>query len=302
VTKILTRLKISEVSAVDRAAGENCKILLRKRDQDVVAKAVAALETSVASIINCDDDAEIKSKALAESFCQFEEYMQKNVVGGKALSHRSHFEKIFGVGKAGVTKAHEHRGPRELAASLVHHLHEALDRRRERQGFHKSKEEPMQDTILSIMKSTGIAPACAAIVKNGATSLSQDELVAAVSKVAHERWPELTEAQAFSKIYSDSGEEGRVLRQAIDVAKAWPSPMSLTPTVVGGADALLEVSDDAPSAYEKLLEMAERQRRAGETASRAFERVYLDPANRHLAEAERAQNRPRPTTNYPHPR
>jgi hypothetical protein len=30
-------------------------------------------------------------------------------------------------------------------------------------------------------------------------------------------------------------------------------------------------------------------------------RIYLDPANRHLAEAERAANRPRPTTIFPMP-
>jgi len=32
--KVLTRLKITEVSAVDRGAGENCKIVLSKRDDD----------------------------------------------------------------------------------------------------------------------------------------------------------------------------------------------------------------------------------------------------------------------------
>jgi hypothetical protein len=60
---------------------------------------------------------------------------------------------------------------------------------------------------------------------------------------------------------------------------------------VGGSDA-----------YQQLTRLAEQQRRAGETASQAFERVYLDPANRHLAEAERAANRPQPTTYFPMPR
>jgi hypothetical protein len=46
------------------------------------------------------------------------------------------------------------------------------------------------------------------------------------------------------------------------------------------------------SALDQLTEMAERQRRDGETQAQAFQRVYLDPANAHLAEAERAENRP----------
>jgi hypothetical protein len=83
-----------------------------------------------------------------------------------------------------------------------------------------------------------------------------------------------------------------LLRKAHALTKAWPSAMSITPTYVGGTDALLEVSDDSPSAYEQLKAMAEQQRRAGESASQAFARIYTDPANRHLAEAERAQNRP----------
>jgi hypothetical protein len=60
---------------------------------------------------------------------------------------------------------------------------------------------------------------------------------------------------------------------------------------VGGSDA-----------YQQLTRLASQQRRAGETASQAFERIYLDPANKHLAEAERSANRPQPTTNYPFPR
>src|SRR5580704_13805896 len=37
-----------------------------------------------------------------------------------------------------ITKAHQHRGPHELAASLVQHLHDRLDRHRERHGYTKA--------------------------------------------------------------------------------------------------------------------------------------------------------------------
>ena len=61
-------------------------------NEDVVAKATAALEMSVASILDCDEDDAVKRKALVETFDQFDEYMQKHVTGSKALSK---FEKIF---------------------------------------------------------------------------------------------------------------------------------------------------------------------------------------------------------------
>src|SRR4051794_22481124 len=46
---------------------------------DVVAKATTALETSVKSIIDCDDDEATKRQALAETLGQFAEYMERNV-------------------------------------------------------------------------------------------------------------------------------------------------------------------------------------------------------------------------------
>jgi hypothetical protein len=77
VAKLLTRLRIDEVSAVDRGAGDGVRIMLMKRDQDVVTKATAALEESVSSILGCDDDSETKRDALAETFAQFQMYLDR---------------------------------------------------------------------------------------------------------------------------------------------------------------------------------------------------------------------------------
>ena len=63
------------------------------------------------------------------------------------------------------------------------------------------------DTVYDIMKAGSIAGFCAAVVAKRRTSISQDDLVSAVGKVARERWPELSEAQAFAKVYSDPIEE-----------------------------------------------------------------------------------------------
>jgi hypothetical protein len=59
---------------------------MSSRDQDnVVAKAIAALEESVASIVGCDDDDATKRNALAETFTQFQTYLDRNGGGDSRL-------------------------------------------------------------------------------------------------------------------------------------------------------------------------------------------------------------------------
>jgi hypothetical protein len=191
----------------------------------------------------------------------------------------------------------------DRASALQHLLHsprgQALLTR-----MHKAdqtvKESPMS-SLQDIAKTHGVA-GVVQIAKNiteeqRSFRITEAEFVNLIDTAARVAHPELG-ALAFEKVY----ERNPVLARAIAVIKAWPSPMSLTPTMVGGTDSMLQVFDANPDARQQLTEMAESQRRAGESAAQAFERVYLDPANRHLAEAERGQNRPQPTTIFPLPR
>src|SRR5260370_889476 len=173
MAKLLTRLKISEVSAVDAAAGENCKILLRKRDQDAVAKATEALKESVHSIMTCDDDEETKKRALAESLAQFEYHLEHELGVIERLgkgsyerdqrARREKFAKIF-AGKADdddgddVAKASRDRrvGHHSLAAAVVEHALDRLSSLRGQHGFEKAHEKEkstMDDNLTSISKS-----------------------------------------------------------------------------------------------------------------------------------------------------
>jgi hypothetical protein len=128
--------------------------------------------------------------------------------------------------------------------------------------------------------------------------LTEGDITAVATAEACKRYTGVRPDSAFAKFCA----ENPVVLRACDIAKQsafasfmtkdWPEPMSLEPTQVGGVDALHEVSDDESSAYKKLMEMADKQRRADESAAQAFQRVYLDPANKHLAQAERRENRP----------
>jgi hypothetical protein len=159
------------------------------------------------------------------------------------------------------------------------------------------------DTVLSIIKSAGIAATCAQIVAKGSTTITQDEIVAAVSKIAVEQYPGLTEAQAFEKVYSNQGAEGRVLRQAINVAKASLAETMLGPglpvRVVGGPAAQnVDNPEEAEQARAELMRIGRRQW-PRLTEQDAYERAFTDPANATLV--ARLYQRPTPTSIYPMP-
>jgi hypothetical protein len=242
--KLLTRLKISEVSAVDRAAGENCEIMLMKRHGDVVAKATAALKESVSSIIGCDDDDAVKRAALVETFGQFESYLDRNVAG-KALSkgpleraeraRREKFEKIF-AGKADdddgddVAKASRdrHLGDHNLAARVVEHTIDRLGDLRQRHGFEKAHEKEkstMDDNLTSILKShDDLISFCKRAVEGGETGgVSETALVEAVTKHACSRFPNERGDVAFAKLWNAPTPEGVLLRKAARLCRdgAW---------------------------------------------------------------------------------
>jgi hypothetical protein len=149
------------------------------------------------------------------------------------------------------------------------------------------------------MKDGGIAGVCAAIVAKGSTTITEHELVEAASKVAAERYPKLTEAQAFDKVYSDRGEEGSALRSAVAIAKAMPFVADLTPMVVTGSD-VHDLSDES-EAIAQLKELGARKWPSA-SALEQFERALTAPENRELA--AKAHRRPTPPVGgaYPFPR
>jgi hypothetical protein len=245
MTKLLTRLKIDEVSAVDRGAGEDCRILLRKRDQDAVTRATGALRESVASILNCDDSDEVKRAALVETFGQFEYHLEHELGVIERLgkgsyerdqrSRREKFEKIF-AGKAddddgdAVVKASRDRrvGHHSLAAAVVDHALDRLGSLRAQHGFEKAHEKEkstMDDNLTSISKShDDLMNFCKRAVEDGEPGgVSETALVEAVTKHACSRFPNERSDVAFEKTFNASTPEGVLLRKTARLCRdgAW---------------------------------------------------------------------------------
>jgi hypothetical protein len=218
--------------------------------------------------------------------------------------------------EADISKAGGHH---ELAASLVNHLQDALDRKREAHGFTKAdtatKEGPMDriEGLTNAMKGGGMEKFSKALVANNSDGVSEWDLTEAATRYAKSLYPDLNGPAAFSRLY----ESDVWLRKAVQVSK-WPAPMSLEPMVATGASGFPSArirsgsspgrGDDAgdvdavgtSDAYGQLMKLAEQQRRNGESSSQAFERVFTDPVNKELA--AKAHRRPAATTYYEYPR
>ena len=244
MAKLLTRLKISEVSAVDRGAGEDCQILLRKRDQDVT-KATAALETSVGLILDSDGSEEEKRQELAETFAQFQMYLDREITGkslGKGVLEREQrrvregFAKIF-AGKADdddgddVAKAdrdHHDIGGKGLASATAELALDLIHHHRRRLGLVEKADttkESTMDNLTSISKShEDLMSFCKRAVEDGEPGgVSENALVEAVTRHACTRFPNERSDVAFTKMWDAPTPEGLLLRKAARLCRdgAW---------------------------------------------------------------------------------
>jgi hypothetical protein len=246
----------------------------------LIAKATAALQESVASIIGCDENDATKREALVETFAQFQTYMERNGVGSD------------------IAKA-DRSGPHSLTAALLEHLHDRLERRREQHGYQKSAKESPMSSLQDIAKTHGV-PGVVEIAKNitekqRSYRTTEEEFCKLIDTAARVTYPALG-ARAFEYAY----EHNPVLASATAVIKADEFNMfDIKPVVIGGPDAMHAAIDDDDSAVLRATE--EIQRIAREKfpflpADVAFARVFED--RNYAALAAQAHSRPQPTTIY----
>jgi hypothetical protein len=158
-------------------------------------------------------------------------------------------------------------------------------------------KESTMDSLTAIMKSTGIAATCAAIVQKGSTAISEEEIVSAVTKIAAERYENMSPAQAFAKIYTASGDEARVLHKAIEIAKL--SAFDVKPIEVGFEDAYTTSElTAAVRASEEIVRIG-REKFPFLSAAQQYARVFED--SNYAALAAQVHRRPSPTTIYQMP-
>ena len=157
-----------------------------------------------------------------------------------------------------------------------------------------------EQKLSDLVKRAGITAIAAQIVKSdSAFSIDEHTLTQLTIEHAKREHPQLTDTQAFAKVYSAQDEGGVILRKAFNVVKAAGAApyFDLKPLVVGGEDA--RDVDDPAKAIAQLQELG-RQKWPTESEAEQFARAFDDPANAKLA--AKAHRRPSATTVYPFPK
>ena len=178
----------------------------------------------------------------------------------------------------------------------LRHDHEAGQRA---DGFelrsHQRKGSTMNrsETLQSIAKQAGgVTALCKRIAKDGsAGDISEHELTGLIVTAAKAAQPDLSDAQAFSRMFTDMSLAGEAMRKAITIAKSGPLPDD---EERDDEDAECDEGRDDDDAMDELHAKANelRKRLPHLSPEQCFAKVYEDPANRRLAMRERRRNSP----------
>jgi uncharacterized protein YciI len=236
---------------------------------DIITTAVSALAKSVGSIINCDESEE----ALAETFAQFDDYVQKNVGDEVSKAVRG--------------------GPHSLTAALLDHLHDRLERRRDQHGY--QKREDNMDSLTKIVKDIGPISVAKQIASTGRSfGISEAEYVEAASRHASELYG-LPNDRAFTKLCAADGDVMRacgVLKAAeLDAMTGSTTVYTMPRSAAPGRYTKADPVTHADTAYAELQAKAAelRKTRPELSEAQAFAAVYSDRSNIELAKRERRE-------------
>src|ERR1700730_4824738 len=188
--RILTKLRIDEVSAVDKAAGEDCRIVLMKSEDTPSSK--PHLERYQRRLRKFQEMFDSPERDQRRSF---------NEIMAKADADGDEKDDLMADN---INKAHRNRGagPHGLTGALLEHLHDRLERRREQHGYQKREEGPLDQhqELISIMKDFGPVRLCKGICERQRAPCDEAQLVAVLTKHAAEQF-NMPGAAAFAKLY-----------------------------------------------------------------------------------------------------
>lgn len=297
--RVLSNLRIDEISAVDVGAGEGVKILMAKRATN-----------------KRDKD---RHRDTYNFFAKiFGAPMQDAVHGGypvppvlaadlwrEAEALRKNTDDVpsdFADDNDDDDKDDDDNGSTEhfLAGSPAENEATGSTDQLERAESAMKEKNMRPHSMSDVVKKYGILALCKS-VERGGVSISEHELTTLISEHAQRT------GTTFAKLFEAQDEQGVTLRKAIVAARdaqflsrtttmskaeGMPGRATLAPRVTGGRAA--QRVDDPRSALEELQKLVDAQRAANPALSEsaAWLSVYTDPKNAELAARERAENRP----------
>jgi hypothetical protein len=263
--RVLTNVKISEVSSCDHGAGEGCHVLIRKRD----------------------------GKPDYEAFFgKFFGVKKKKDFGGYSPELCRAFAKNTDVSLPPLDEDEGYENPdddeREDEGESDTDGESTDQLERAERAMKETKMKSHNQLMRDVIKRYGLIPFCKSVA-NGDVSVSEHELTKLICEAAERA------DTTFAKLFEAQDEAGVTLRKAIAAARdaqffsRTSKAATLQPRQVGGADV-----DDPKAALDQINELVAIQRRANPTLSeaQAFAQVYTDPKNATLVARERKENRP----------
>ena len=273
MARVLTKIRIDEVSAVPKGAGEGVRVLLMKRAPDQPVRPGRSLfldcldevlKADVADDGGGDDRSDENAGLADHPIVQLAQLLVAN--GHKTdIASALHYLLNTSHGAALLHRTSTHKGETTMRTT---------------------------ETLEDILKDLGPVSLCKAIVDRDRAPCSEAELVAALTKYASEQHPEKSREQAFAELYKTES-----VWRACAIAKSMPFIATDAPLMVGGAAA--SNLDDESEAIAQLKELG-RRRWPSASEAQAFAYAMTDPKNAALA--AKAHRRPGPATSFPHPR
>jgi hypothetical protein len=291
MVKVLTKLRIDEISAVHRGAGDGVRIMLMKR--------ASRPDATPADVLRAFPNPRSFNEVLARMEAEAMAKADDDDAGGGGASYHPIAQLATLLVASGKFPDHaqalDHLLNTPHGAAL---LHRARKTEKESQSMTSHTE-----LVRDVVKQYGIVALAKSMVQDEKSyGLNESEYTAFVTEHAQRLYPDKTPDAAFAKLFSDNGADGVLLRKAHALTKL--SPLDVTPVMVGSPGAMHEAinSTEQSEAYAQLEAMAAKLRASSPwlSGAQAFERVFM--AKENAALAQKAHRRPAATTSYAWPR
>jgi hypothetical protein len=297
--KVLTRLKINEISLVDRGAGENCRILISKRDDsadadrgDLSPAEITRAKVEGYQALRHAEERFLKEHGTGHADHEPEDDPSRFLFSKETFVRKSAAADARGDGDGDGNSHHANQVADLLVesgkhpdrqAALDHLLHNPRGAAILQRLSKHEDLNPMSLDLSSITKAHGIGALCRHMIKSASSfGVDEHELVKLATEDAQRKYPGDTPAIAFTKLYTES----RELQQAVEIAKS----------AALQDDVAAEIEKDSRAACAELSEIG-KARWPSLTRAQQFARAF--ETNPQLA--KRAHRRPGPSVSFAHP-
>ena len=228
--RILKNLRIDEVSAVMKSAGVGTKVVIMKRDtsgdddfDEWYREQAAIAERQNEAHLREDAEREEREKSvISAARKRFQENWNKAFADDAAdetvsADNDHHASKVADL----LVESGKHPDRQAALDHLLHTAQGAAMLRRLSKSEDSTTMTTPQDKLRDLAKRAGpVAIAKVILDDDNGYGISEHEMTELVTAYAKQENPQLSEAQAFVKVFTDPSEAGVTLRKAFNVIKA----------------------------------------------------------------------------------